>query len=469
MSAPTIAIVGGGFSGLMSAAHLIHQCNNPVRIYIIDNGNFPLGAAYSTQQDAHLLNVRAFNMSAYAEKPNDFVEWLRKQSAYKHLQDDALRIQFIPRKTYGAYLQEIWTKTKVQAFMKNHRIELITDTAVDLQGELNNYTLTLQSGNLIEANCIVLATGHATPTIPAFIPKQVAAHKYFIGNPWNYNSEKNTANDDICILGSGLTMVDTVLSLLESQHKGTIWFHSRKGLLPLSHENYIKSDFLTIQELPSLRLKDLIGVYKFWFSQLEKEGKPGYLAVDKFRPITQEIWKQFTTHEKKYFMRFLRTPWNVARHRIAHEIYLELQTAMQKGKLHYVGGKLQAISANDNTLQLSFTDKQSIRRLEVGMIINCTGPSDSYRYTQNPIIKSILSKGYAQVDDIDLGLIVNEQFVVQSPDTKPSSIFATGVVIKGTLWESFAVPDLRKQIEKMVGAIMEQIQPTQQKSPSPVM
>ncbi len=458
----SITIIGGGFSGLMSTVHLVESAASPLRIHIIDNGSFPLGAAYATDQQVHLLNVRAFNMSAFSTKPTDFVDWLHNQPAYAEIAEEQLRIQFIPRKTYGQYLQEIWEKTKKLAQAKNVDIHIIQDTVVDLDGEANNYVVRLESGKTVTTNLIILATGHAAPSIPAFVPAALSEHPHFVTNPWTYDNMINPENPDICILGSGLTMVDTVLGLLQSNSVGTIWFHSRKGLFPLSHEHYIKSDFLTIDDLPSLRLGDLIAVYKYWYKQLESEGKPGYLAIDKFRPITQDIWKQFTPHEKKYFLRFLRTPYNVARHRIAHEIFQQLQVAMQMGRLRFIGGKLKTIASHPNHLSLEFNQSPQKQTIHVGKIINCTGPGDSYRHSNNPVIKSIIEKGFGVEDEIDLGLLVDDQFRVLGQGNAASSIFATGVVIKGTLWESFAVPDLRKQIEQMIVSVLSVIESTTQ-------
>ncbi len=45
----TIGIIGGGFSGLLSAIHLTEQAQQPLHIYIINKGSdFPKGIAYST-------------------------------------------------------------------------------------------------------------------------------------------------------------------------------------------------------------------------------------------------------------------------------------------------------------------------------------------------------------------------------------------------------------------------------------
>jgi len=73
----SIVIIGGGFSGVVTAINLIRLSHTPVQILIIDKGRTPgRGIAYSTRSAVHLLNVTARNMSALADQPNHFVEWL---------------------------------------------------------------------------------------------------------------------------------------------------------------------------------------------------------------------------------------------------------------------------------------------------------------------------------------------------------------------------------------------------------
>ncbi len=465
MSTYTIAIAGGGFSGLMSAVQLLNKAQRPLHIAIIDQGTFPLGVAYSTPHKEHLLNVRALNMSAFPDQPDHFVQWLQEQSEYAHYPIETLRPLFIPRKTYGKYLTAIWHKALEKAIPRGHKVDLIRDTVTGISGSSGNYQLHLSNTHVVNTPAVVLATGHAIPTTPTNIAEDILESGAFISDPWTdmYKACLQRGGD-ICILGSGLTMVDAVVTLLSNDYPGKIWFHSRKGLLPLSHQDHIKSDFLSLEDLPSLRLKDLIGVYKYWHARLESEGKPGYLAVDKFRPITQDIWKQFTTQEKKYFLRFLRTPWNVARHRIADEIYQTLHLAMQQNKLRFAGGKLASMQRSDDGVRLLFNTPNGKEEITVNTIINCTGPRDSYQHTTNPLIRSMIEQGYGVADVIDLGLVVDDTFRVISQKGQAEAIYATGVVIKGTLWESFAVPDLRKQIDKMTSNMIAELPAFQQEN-----
>ena len=74
----TIAIIGGGFSGVMTAVNLARLSRHPLQLTLI-NERRPKGrgVAYGSRRIEHLLNVAARNMSAFPDLPDHFVQWLR--------------------------------------------------------------------------------------------------------------------------------------------------------------------------------------------------------------------------------------------------------------------------------------------------------------------------------------------------------------------------------------------------------
>ena len=95
---PTVAVIGAGFSGLLTALRLLTS-SREVEVRLVERRRFGLGAAYSTISPDHLPNVRAANMSAFSERPTHFLDWLRRRSG------PAEPPSFVTRAEYGAYLQ----------------------------------------------------------------------------------------------------------------------------------------------------------------------------------------------------------------------------------------------------------------------------------------------------------------------------------------------------------------------------
>ena len=73
-----LAIVGGGATGVLTAAHLARRLDAANdEIVLIDPGEtLGRGLAHATADPRHLLNVRVANMSAFADEPDHLYTWL---------------------------------------------------------------------------------------------------------------------------------------------------------------------------------------------------------------------------------------------------------------------------------------------------------------------------------------------------------------------------------------------------------
>ena len=84
-TAKTIAVVGGGFTGSMTLANLLRFASEatdtaPLHIVLIDRQPaIADGVAYRTNDARHLLNVPAGRMSAWPERPDDFLQWATRR------------------------------------------------------------------------------------------------------------------------------------------------------------------------------------------------------------------------------------------------------------------------------------------------------------------------------------------------------------------------------------------------------
>src|SRR5271155_4289651 len=103
-----IAIIGGGFSGAMTAVNLARLSRQRLHLIII-NQRRPMarGVAYGTRRMEHLLNVAARNMSAFPDLPDHFLQWLQTRCDYEQEPETALRERFIPRCIYGDYVRSL--------------------------------------------------------------------------------------------------------------------------------------------------------------------------------------------------------------------------------------------------------------------------------------------------------------------------------------------------------------------------
>ena len=120
-----VAIVGAGFSGSLMAINLVRHDGS--RATLIDRLADPgTGLAYGAAHPAHLLNVRASNMSAFPDDPDHFVRWLDDQGM------GAVADAFVPRLVYGDYLRGLLEQATKQS---PGRITVLRGDAVDIAGE----------------------------------------------------------------------------------------------------------------------------------------------------------------------------------------------------------------------------------------------------------------------------------------------------------------------------------------------
>ena len=151
---PTVAIVGGGASGALTAVHLLRR-RAPVRIVLVEERpRLGRGVAYGTTCDAHLLNVPAAGMSAFPDEPNHFLLWAQTRRS------DAHAGSFLPRRLYGEYLEwcldeEIGNARRRTPFTAVHG--RVTGVAAGPGGA----GLRLAGGESLWATQVVLALGNS--------------------------------------------------------------------------------------------------------------------------------------------------------------------------------------------------------------------------------------------------------------------------------------------------------------------
>lgn len=285
-----IAIIGGGFSGTMTAVNLARLGESPLRVTLINRG-FPQGRgiAYGTQRPEHLLNVAARNMSALPDHPNHFVEWLRTRTEYSATPNPELRKTFMPRRVYGDYVRSL-SQAYAGPVDRRSRVEfeLIDDEAVELSPDGDGARILLAGGRSFVADKVLLATGNEPP---ADVPgsDSVPGHPAWCANPWlDWAAQLPAPSENIVLLGTGLTSVDAIVTLLALDWRGTIHAVSRHGLLPQSHFKGVDyPDFPPPDiDLATLGLEALTGLVEEHCERLRRQGANPAMVVDKMRPHT---------------------------------------------------------------------------------------------------------------------------------------------------------------------------------------
>ena len=457
----TIGIVGGGFSGTMAAVNLARFSNEALRVVVINSKRpFGRGTAYGTMRIEHLLNVAARNMSALPDHPSHFVDWLQSRSEYCDIPVAELRELFIPRRVYGDYLRSV-VEFYLHPVDSRSPVELqvVDDEAVDIiREDSGECRIVLASGKSIDANHVLLATGNQSPaTIPSASP--LSHDPRYCADPWeNWLPRVPTDNGRIVLLGTGLTMVDVVISLAEIGWQGSIIAVSRNGILPKSHFRGIAYPDFIPEDAESLGLDGIVELVRQHGENLKQRSQNSAIAVDKLRPHTQRLWRSLSLEDKQKFFAEYAARWNATRHRIAQSIHECVTDALDVGRLDIIAGNIEAILPGETQMDVAVTSKEGDRVLVSGdLVINCTGPQSKFSETDCPLFQNLLQRGFVRSDQLDMGLEVDNDFsVIEAEGTTSDCIRAMGPLLKGSLWETTAVPELRVQAMHIAKAILDQ-------------
>ncbi|MFA6917054.1 MAG: FAD/NAD(P)-binding protein [Parachlamydiales bacterium] len=447
MTKQRIAIIGAGFSGLSVLVHLVAATNKPLQILLFERSGQPgLGAGYGTQSPHHLLNVRAGQMGAFADRSDDFFVWLlhnegywREQSPYyKHLSISPYG--FLPRHLYGLYLADLLKKTLAQAQTKGievevHPQEIIGATTTPSE----SWVLQAMDGSQYITDYIVISTGVSPTKRFSFETAQLIESKRYFHSIWNKAFYTNTFDcDSVAIIGSGLTAVDALASLYAAKYPGKITVISKHGHFPLAHPIHPPvplKDFL-IDSTP----KDGI-VLLDEIRNLLACGVDWIQLIDTLRPYTSVLWQSSSKKAKQQFMRHLFSLWNKHRHRMAPENSQMIQNMISSGQLQVMAGNVQNVELlDDQRYNISYSSGKSF---ETDCVLNCTGPSYDIVSRMNPLITHLLNTHYIQADEMEMGLKLDKGQYLAGNNSH--TIFGIGSLLFGSLFETTAVPDLRQQ------------------------
>jgi uncharacterized NAD(P)/FAD-binding protein YdhS len=444
-----VAVIGAGFTGSLLAVHLLTELPRRWSILLFDGaGRFGRGLAYSTANAEHLLNVRVANMSAFPDDPGNFTRWLaRKAGGVTPGGADDLRQRFVSRQLYGDYVAELLATGRATA----QEVGLATEATdvTRLRETPGGIEIATADGRKFIVDIAILCVGNFPPALPDLAWAGVEQSARCIGNPWDLDRLRRIGEQDpVLILGTGLTMVDLVLSLEQQGHRGPITAISRRGLLPQEHAATSPyHDYLGDGPLPSTTLAALVRIRR----EVRHAASAGFdwrSVFDALRPHSQRLWRNLSEAEKRRFLRHARPYWDVHRHRMAPAVAARIRGLIEEGRLQIRAGRLRGLVSEEARIvaTVAFKGEAKRRSVAAAWLVNCSGPETNFSAIRSLLVRQLLADGLVRPDTLRLGLDVGDNLALVGADGRPSRrLFALGPPTRGALWEITAVPDIRSQ------------------------
>ena len=292
-----IAIIGGGAAGVLTAIGVLRRARAALRVVIVEP-HLPLGrgVAYATAYPEHLLNVPVGKMSGFPDQPGDFLDYLLEADAFPQMAHEVLAQAFVPRLHCAGYLRQ---RLQQAVNASAAQLEIRAARVVAMERQADGVMLQLDTGQPLLAARVALCTGNALRPLPARGAGAVPADKRV--EAWDFEAVHGiAAHADVAIVGSGLSMADSVVSLAAAGHRGHVHVLSRHALLPLPHAAGPAADY-DPQPLLAMNLRQRLRALRGHAAEAARRGIPWQSVMERIRPLGQALWQTLSFDDQRRF------------------------------------------------------------------------------------------------------------------------------------------------------------------------
>jgi uncharacterized NAD(P)/FAD-binding protein YdhS len=449
-----VAIIGGGAAAATLLSELLErQPAQPLHLDWFTGGGAPgRGVAYGTRSERHLLNVRAASMSMFASKPRGFLDFAQRGDG------SIAGTDFLPRRLYGDYLESEVARALERAAVLGHDVRVIPFAVDGLVPENGGVTI-LQGEDATRVDAAVLALGALPPQPLGGVSEAAIASGRYVVDPWSFlaAAKPDPTPRKVVLVGLGLTAVDVVLELAELWPQASFTAISRHGLLPEAH--------LASATAPSDDGIDLIEAMqaapeiRTWMRLLREaiaHSTDWRVVIDSMRPHTPALWRGLPREERARFLRHVRWAWERARHRMAPQVMEAMKRLEDEGRFRRRRARLHAADVEGDHLHLSITPTGSTvpQAEDADLVIQTVGLNTDVRRTGHPLVRQLATNGHIVPDPLGLGCVATPEGRLKHDGETWPHLYAIGSLLRGTFWESTAMPEIRQQARQLADRLL---------------
>jgi uncharacterized NAD(P)/FAD-binding protein YdhS len=446
-----ISVIGGGAAGAAVVAELLVHGNPRVQVtWFAGHGARGRGVAYGTRRQEHILNVRAANMGLLDDDTGQFIRFLSERGWTD------VPTAFVPRSLFGDYVAATLTRLMTDA----HERPLVDVRDVEAMAltprDDGGFVVTDGKGQQTQADDVVLAIG-ALPSMPLPQVDESALRggRYFT-DPWSLQPEEFTP-DRVLVIGSRLTAVDTILTAAQAWPHAQLFALSRHGCLPGAHTPQplapYEQQHAVTEDL--LAAKDVRCWLRIVREVVREENLDWRTLIDGVRPDTNALWQSLDATQRGRFVRHVRWLWDAARHRMPPQTADTIDGLRQSGRLEILTGRVQRIQGERPIVTYRQRRDGEIKQQAFDLVIQSTGFESTQETTRHALVTQAIKTGLIRADSLGLGIATDATgHAIRDTGAPHTNVRVIGVMLRGTLWESASMPEIRVFAGKLARDIL---------------
>ena len=426
-SALGIAVVGSGYTSASILTHLLDtQPEQAAQITVFGPGPFGHGAAFGTAHPDFRLNVRAQIMQLRPARPDRFPIW-----AGQNIDDEEAHCAegaFYRRADFARYLS-----TEINKLPCIGEVSFCAQRVISADYDKGSalWYLVREDGRMHTAETLILATGNPAPDWPCPIDQacHTGSNSSLVRSPWSGTwLDTVDPDDEIVVIGGGLTAMDAVYALGRVGHRGGIRIVTPAGLLPPAQTNWTAYEAVSWPD-------DVDSASEFIrFFNRKLKGNQRYAWTDTvwqsrfeaLRVHLNPVWRRLADSEKRRLIAHLGAFWSLARYRSAPQTNAMAKQLEATGQLEVSTGRVVHISAAAGPERLS-VHLASGENLPADRIVNCTGMG------RDPLLADMMTKGVIRADAFGRGPGLGDNLRLRTPSGQPyPSGYALGALTAGS-------------------------------------
>ncbi len=414
-----VAIVGRGFTGIVTAIALLRTVSGPFHLVMYDpQQTVDIGRGVS-QSATTLLNSRVRDLSVDPVVRDDFSRWLE---AGQKLGDDGgeragLDQSFVPGELFSRYVHQRFSEALQRRPDVVLQICPEIVTGLDQSEELG-FSLSFGDQQRARFDAVFLATGYGLRENPA-------------------EGQATRVGDNVVVIGAGVRAVDRALRLLADGQARHVTLISASGFLPQSHARSAVGPIVSEEPFP----RTLRGAFRHLRRAAESanaDGSGWQGIMNGFRSRAHDLWQELSAEERGRFKRHVRAIYDSHRNRLPPEHFERLHQAIADGAITLRKGKVERIATNGVLL----SGPAGLEVLYASRAVDCRSrPTDM----DSPLYRSVLRAGLAKRDEVELGILVDRCGRTASEPKGFQGLFAMGPLGLGSLPDIDLVPEIVTQ------------------------